>query len=163
MDYQDYESLAGPSPVEYTDSYPNGFEVHRTFQQPSRSQQTSRNLQPLNSQQLWNALPKEVQEILKNCGSRDNPAPASRNPYKIMAKFHDHHLVNDSGSNLDPQDMHPADLIHDDFVGEQESDVMSPEPDPNEDAQPLLAFLSNQKKLAPNDSRHVLSPPKPTS
>jgi len=40
MDYQDYASLAGPSPGEYADSYSDNFEVHRTFQQTARSQQT---------------------------------------------------------------------------------------------------------------------------
>jgi len=80
-----------------------------------------------------------------------------------MAKFHDHHLIDDPGIDLDSQDLHPADLSHGDFVSEQEPDSAPSESAPEEDAQPLLAFLSNQKKLAPNDIRHVLSPPKSTS
>jgi len=65
-----------------------------------------------------------------------------------MAKFHDHHLVDDPGIDFDPQDLHPTDISHGDFVSEQEPDNATPEPAANEEAQPLLAFLSNPEEIS---------------
>jgi len=158
-----YKSLAGPSPGEYTDNYPDDFAVHRPSQL-SRPQQSFKNHQPFKSQQcpflppkLWNALPKEAQEILKNYGSEDKPVSASRGPFKLMlAKVYDHHLDDDPDINLDSQDMHSADLSHGDFLGEHKSDVAPPDPASNEYAQPLPTPLSNQKTLVSSDMGCVL-------
>jgi len=167
MDFQDYESLTGPSTGDSEDGCADGIEVNRTFQKPSRSQQPFKTFQPPRTQQqhpylpseLWNALPKEAQEVLRQYGSKDNPTSSSRGPPKLMAKFHDYQLTDDFGIDLEDQDPQTADLAHGDppdepVIGSATSDHAS-----TEDAQPLLAFFSNQKKLAPNDIRRVLSPP----
>jgi len=148
VDNQAYKSLAGPSPGEYADNYPDDFAVHRPSQL-SRPQQSFKNHQPFKSQQcpfvpskLWNALPKEAQEILKNYGSEDKPVSASRGPFKLMlAKVYDHHLDDDPDINLDSQDMHSADLIpygdqelaHAEPLGEKDTYAAPPSPAPNED------------------------------
>jgi len=153
MDYQDYKSLAGPSPGEYADNYPDDFAMHRSSQL-SRSQQPLRNLQHFKSQQcpflppkLWNALPKEAQEILKNF-AKDKPVPASRGPSKLMTKVYDHHLGDDPGIDLDSQGMHSADLTphgdqelaHAEPLGENKDPCAAPlSPAPNEDVQTLIS------------------------
>jgi len=84
MDFQDFESMTSPPTDDYGDSYFDGFEVHKAFQQSSRSQPSSRNFQTRNQQcpyippELWNALPKEAQEVFRNYRSKDNSAPTAR-------------------------------------------------------------------------------------
>ena len=85
MDFQDYESLTSPSTEDSEDGCADGIEVNRTFQKPSRSQQPFKTFQPPRTQQqcpylpseLWNALPKEAQEVLRQYGSKDNPTSSS--------------------------------------------------------------------------------------
>jgi len=151
MDFQDYESLTGPSTGDYEDGCLDDIEVHRTFQKPSRSQQPFRTFQPPRNQQqrqylpseLWNALPTEAQEVLRQYGSKDNPPSSSRGPPKLMAKFHDYQLTDDFGIDLDDQDPQTADLAHGDSPYDKVVGSAAPDPALNEDAQPLLAFLSN--------------------
>ena len=165
MDFQDFESMTGPSPDDYGDSYFDGFEVHRAFQQPNRSQPPPRNFQPRNQQRpyippdLWHALPKEAQEVLRNYGSKDNPAPNARNTPKLMAKLHDFQPADDPGIGYEDQEPPSDGFAYPDHHDELESGPPAPDPAPVEDVQPLLAFLSNQRKIPPNDIRRVLSPP----
>jgi len=158
MDFQDFEAMTGPPTEDYEDDFIDGFEVHRAFQQSSRPQPSSRNFQARNQQcpyippELWNALPKEAQEVFKNYRSKDNPTPMARSAPKLMAKLHDFLSSHDHGieyEDQEPPDHHDGD----------ESIPRAPDPTPDEDVQPLLAFLSNQKNIPPNDIRRVLSPP----
>ena len=70
--------------------------------------------------------------------------------YKPLPIF----TADDPCSDLDYQALYSAGHVSP-TIGEQEPDVTPADFAPSEDAQPLLALLSIQKKLSPSDKRNM--------
>ena len=97
--------------------------------------------------------------MFRNYRSKDNSASTARGTPKLTAKLHNFQSAHEPSTGYEDQEPPSNDFAYSDHHDELGSSSPAPDPTPEEDVQPLLTFLSNQKNIPPNDIRRVLSPP----